>query len=163
MLADMVKNLFVVSLLLCAVCVRVDVATPAFAQAADDAPSDAGEDAAAKAATADTAATPVTGPTSEPPFLKPLADLSEILGSMQFLRTLCGGDPTVWRGKMQALMDAQQPSEAERRRLIASFNAGYRAYESTYRKCTPAALVAVNRYQDEGARLAREIGTRYGN
>ncbi len=156
----MLKNLLVVSLLLCAVWARVDVVTPAFAQAAKpddstDSPGDGSASASASVASGE--------PAGEPPFLKPLADLSEILGSMQFLRTLCGGDSTVWRGKMQALLDAQQPTDAEKRRLIASFNAGYRAFESTYRKCTPAALVAVNRYQDEGVRLAREIGTRFGN
>ena len=152
----MVKNLVVVSLLLAAFCARFDAVTSVRAETArTEAASDNKTESAGAAAAGEQA--------SEPPFLKPLADLSEILGSMQFLRTLCGGDSTVWRGKMQALLDAQQPSEAEKRRLIASFNAGYRAFESTYRKCTPAALVAMNRYQGEGEHLAREIGTRYGN
>ena len=153
---NMLKNLVVVSLLLAASWARTDLVTPVFAEATQAAdPSKPSADGTGAKGTGD--------PVSEPPFLKPLANLSEILGSMQFLRTLCGGDSAVWRGQMQALLDAQQPSEAEKRRLISSFNAGYRAFESTYRKCTPAALVAMNRYQDEGARLAREIGTRYGN
>ena len=153
---NMLKNLVAVALLLTACWAGTDVVTSAFAEAAQAGNSaDVPADGTATATTGDQA--------SEPPFLKPLANLSEILGSMQFLRTLCGGDSTVWRGQMQALLDAQQPSEVETRHLIASFNAGYRAFESTYRKCTPAALVAMSRYQNEGAHLAREIGTRYGN
>lgn len=97
-------------------------------------------------------------------FMKPLGRLSSILGSVHFLRTLCG-DPgaAVWRDKMNELLEAQSPSEADRKILIASFNGGYRAFESTYRKCTPAARLAVSRYQTEGATLSREISARYGN
>lgn len=98
------------------------------------------------------------------PYMKSLSRLASILGSMHFLRTLCN-DPqaVVWRQKMQELIEAQVPNDADRRHLVASFNSGYRAFESTYRSCTPAARVAVNRYQGEGATLAREIGARYGN
>lgn len=155
----MVKNLLVVALLLAASWARIEGVTPVFAQvvhAAETTPATGDATDGTETATSSDQA-------SEPPFLAPLADLSEILGSMQFLRSLCGGDSTMWRTRMQALLDAQQPSEPEKRKLIASFNAGYRAFESTYRKCTPAALVAMNRYQDQGALLAREIGTRYGN
>lgn len=101
---------------------------------------------------------------TDAPYMKSLNRLASILGSMHFLRALCN-DPqaAIWRQKMQELIEAQAPSETDRRRLVASFNSGYRAFESTYRSCTPAARVAVNRYQGEGATLAREIGARYGN
>ncbi|MEX6504875.1 TIGR02301 family protein [Jiella sp. M17.18] len=105
---------------------------------------------------------PATLP-SGAPYMKPLSRLAGILGSMHFLRTLCGdADANVWRDEMTALIKAQAPNEADRRQLIASFNSGYRAFESTYRSCTAAARTAVNRYQHEGAVLAREIGSRYG-
>lgn len=108
-------------------------------------------------------ATATTAP-SRAGFMKPLGRLSSILGSVHFLRTLCG-DPGagVWRQKMNELLDAQSPNEADRKILIASFNSGYRSFESTYRKCTPAARLAVSRYQSEGATLSREISARYGN
>ncbi|WP_244487940.1 TIGR02301 family protein [Aureimonas sp. Leaf454] len=101
---------------------------------------------------------------SDAAFMKPLGRLSSILGSIHFLRTLCG-DPGAgqWRETMNELIDAQSPNEADRKILIASFNSGYRAFESTYRKCTPAARLAVSRYQSEGATLSREISARYGN
>ncbi|MBB4004305.1 MAG: TIGR02301 family protein [Aurantimonas endophytica] len=101
---------------------------------------------------------------SDAPYMRPMGRLAAILGSMHFLRRLCGdAEADLWRVKMQELIVAQAPNEADRRRLVASFNSGYRAFESTYRHCTPAAQVAVSRYQSEGAALAREIGVRYGN
>ena len=101
---------------------------------------------------------------SNAPFMKPLGRLATILGSVHFLRTLCE-DPNgaVWRDKMGELLDAQAPNEADRRILVAQFNQGYRAFESTYRRCTPAANLAVERYLAEGAQLSREISARYGN
>ncbi|EAU42677.1 hypothetical protein FP2506_07546 [Fulvimarina pelagi HTCC2506] len=101
---------------------------------------------------------------SEGPFIEAMSRLSTVLGSMHFLRELCADEEkSTWRGEMAALMEAQSPNDADRRRLIASFNSGYRAYESTYRHCTEAARVAHNRYQTEGANLSRDILTRYGN
>ncbi|WP_187301266.1 MULTISPECIES: TIGR02301 family protein [unclassified Aureimonas] len=97
-------------------------------------------------------------------YMKPLGRLATILGSMHFLRGLCGdADADVWRAKMDAILAAQAPNEADRRILVASFNQGYRAFASTYRMCTPAATVAMERYRQEGANLSREISARYGN
>ncbi|MDY8110475.1 TIGR02301 family protein [Fulvimarina sp. 2208YS6-2-32] len=101
---------------------------------------------------------------SEGPFVEALSRFSTILGSMHFLRELCGDkDKSVWRGEMNAFLEAQKPNEADRRRFVASFNSGYRAFASTYRHCTPAARLAHNRYQKEGAALSRDMLTRYGN
>ena len=47
--------------------------------------------------------------------------------------------------------------------MIASFNRGYRAFQQSYRTCTPAADFAIRRYLDEGAKIAREITARYAN
>lgn len=97
-------------------------------------------------------------------FMKELGRLSAILGSVHFLRTLCGDENAgLWREKMNEMIEAQAPNAADREILVAGFNGGWRAFESTYRKCTPAARLAVRRYQDEGAALAREVAARYGN
>ena len=64
---------------------------------------------------------------------------------------------------MQALLDAEAPSGDRRNRLVANFNRGYRSFQQTYRTCTPAAVVAVRRYLDEGAKISREITARYSN
>jgi uncharacterized protein (TIGR02301 family) len=90
--------------------------------------------------------------------------LAEILGALHYLRPLCGtADGSRWRDEMGGLIEAEQPQEDRRNQLIASFNRSFTAYEQTYRSCTPAAEVAIRRFIDEGAKLSREIATRYGN
>jgi hypothetical protein len=77
---------------------------------------------------------------------------------------LCGTrDGNRWRNEMSSLVEAEQAPPERRDRMIASFNRSYTAYEQTYRSCTPAAEVAISRYISEGARLSRDIATRYGN
>ena len=97
-------------------------------------------------------------------FIGELSRFSTILGSLHFLAQLCGdkGD-MAWRDEMANFIDRQQPAESDKRYLIASFNNGYRAFDSTYRSCTSAARLAHNRYRDEGIRLAKDIVTRFGN
>jgi uncharacterized protein (TIGR02301 family) len=98
------------------------------------------------------------------PFDGDLQRLAEILGSLQYLRTVCGANEgEKWREEMQALIDAEAPSGDRRLRIVARFNSGYRGFEQTYRTCTPAADLAIRRYLDEGAKIAREITARYAN
>jgi uncharacterized protein (TIGR02301 family) len=98
------------------------------------------------------------------PFDGDLMRLAEILGALQYLRTLCGANEgQKWRNEMQALLDAEAQSGSRRNRLVASFNGGYRSFQLTYRTCTPAAGVVVRRYLDEGARISRDITARYSN
>ena len=98
------------------------------------------------------------------PYDGDLQRLAEILGSLQLLRTVCGANEgQKWRAEMQALLDAEVPPGERRRKIVASFNRGYRTYQQTYRTCTPAADMAIRRYLDEGAKIAREITARYAN
>ncbi|WP_127088507.1 TIGR02301 family protein [Aquabacter cavernae] len=101
---------------------------------------------------------------STPPYEADLLKLAELLGGLHYLRPLCGlsAESQSWRTEMQALMDAEQPSDARRGKLIAAFNQGYGSYAQVYRTCTPAAAQAVTRQLDEGAKLAHEIVVRYG-
>ncbi|OYW61339.1 MAG: TIGR02301 family protein [Rhizobiales bacterium 17-65-6] len=101
---------------------------------------------------------------STPPYETDLLKLAELLGGLHYLRPLCGmtGEDQAWRGEMQALIDAEQPSDARRGKLVAAFNQGYGSYAQVYRTCTPAAALAVQRQLEEGARLAHEIVVRYG-
>jgi uncharacterized protein (TIGR02301 family) len=104
-------------------------------------------------------------PTEKPaPYDAQLLRLAEILGSVQYLRTLCGTDSDEWRASMQSLLDAETANEPKRReKLTASFNRGYRAFAAVHTTCTPAARVAEERYRNEGATLSGEIAARYGN
>jgi uncharacterized protein (TIGR02301 family) len=98
------------------------------------------------------------------PYDADLMRLSEILGALHYLRPLCGANEgNKWRDQMQALLGAEAQSGDRHDRLVASFNNGYRAFQRTYRTCTPAAIVVVRRYLDEGAKISREITARFTN
>ena len=100
---------------------------------------------------------------ADSPFEGDLMRLSEILGALHYLRNLCGESGQDWRGRMEALIAAENPDEARRAKLSASFNRGYRSFETTYGACTGSALAAIARYMKEGEALARDTATRYGN
>ncbi len=97
------------------------------------------------------------------PYDDKLMRLAEVLGSIHYLRELCNADEgQMWRDKMAALITAEQPRPARKSQMIARFNRGYGSFNRTYQKCTPTALVAVDRYMKEGVRLTSQITTRYG-
>lgn len=100
---------------------------------------------------------------AEAPYDAGLLRLSEILGSLHFLRNLCGEHGTVWRERMESLVTTEKPDDARKAQLIANFNRGYRSFSSTYSACTPQAIEAIKRYTAEGERLSSEIAGRYGN
>jgi len=103
-------------------------------------------------------------PQTPVPYDRDLQRLSEILGSLHFLRGICGSNEgQKWRNEAQALIDAEAPAGERHEQMIASFNRGYRAFQQSYRTCTPAADFAIRRYLEEGAKIAREITARYAN
>jgi uncharacterized protein (TIGR02301 family) len=103
-------------------------------------------------------------PAGPAPYEADIQRLGEILGALHYLRPLCGAaDGPVWREKMQAIMDSEGGPTDRKERFAGAFNNGYSSFQTTYRTCTPAAGVAVNRYLTEGAKLSRDIVTRYGN
>jgi len=98
------------------------------------------------------------------PFDNDLQRLAEILGTLHYLRGICGSNEgSKWRNQMQALIDAETPSGDRRARMIAGFNRGYNGFQQTYRTCTPAASVAIRRYIDEGSKISRDLTARYAN
>ena len=101
-------------------------------------------------------------PAQPAPYDYDLQRLSEILGALHFLRGICNSNEgQKWRNEAQALIDAEAPS-GKRMDMVASFNRGYRGFQS-YRACTSVADVVVRRYLEEGAKIAREITARYAN
>ncbi len=98
------------------------------------------------------------------PYDRDLQRLAEILGSLHFLRGICGSNEgQKWRNEAQTLIDTEAPAGERHDQMIASFNRGYRAFQQSYRTCTPAADFAIRRYLAEGAKIAREITARYAN
>ena len=107
---------------------------------------------------------PAPAATPAAPYDADLQRLAEILGALQYLRTVCkANEGQKWRDQMQALLDAEAPDGDRRRKIVANYNRGYRGFQQTYRTCTPAADLAIRRYLDEGAKIAREITARYAN
>jgi uncharacterized protein (TIGR02301 family) len=91
-----------------------------------------------------------------------LLRLAEILGSLSFLRDLCGDDDgSAWRAEMSTLLAAEEPGPQRRQRLVASFNHGFETFNAVYRSCTPSAKRAIARYLSEGEALAGDVRTRY--
>ncbi len=107
---------------------------------------------------------PVRAQDAPAPFDGDLQRLAEILGTLHYLRGICGSNEgSKWRNEMQALIDAETPSGDRRARMIAGFNRGYNGFQQTYRTCTPAASVAIRRYIDEGSKISRNLTARYAN
>ncbi|MCA0032027.1 TIGR02301 family protein [Mesorhizobium opportunistum] len=100
---------------------------------------------------------------AEAPFEPGLMRLAEVLGSLHFLRNLCGEKGDQWRVEMEKLLDSENPDAERRARFIASFNRGYRSFGGTYTQCTASATEAISRYMKEGETLTRDIASRYGN
>jgi uncharacterized protein (TIGR02301 family) len=98
------------------------------------------------------------------PYDRQMTRLAEVLGSIQYLRTLCGVSTTEWRASMQQLLDSDTANEPRRReKLTAAFNRGYRSFAAVHTSCTDAARTAEERYRIEGATLSTEIAARFGN
>jgi uncharacterized protein (TIGR02301 family) len=99
------------------------------------------------------------------PYDDELLRLAEILGSVHYLRNLCNhGKEDGGRADMQRILDSETKDEPKRKeRLTAAFNRGYRSFASVYTDCTQQAIVAEERYRNEGATLATEITARFGN
>ena len=109
-------------------------------------------------------AAPASAQDAAAPFDPDLLRLAEILGSLHYLRGICGANEgQKWRNQMQALVDAETPSGDRRDRMIASFNRGYRGFQQSYRTCTPAANTAIRRYLAEGSKISRDLTARYAN
>ena len=118
------------------------------------------------AQTEDTALEESAAPAEEQaaPYDGDLERLSEILGSVHYLRALCGADEgQKWRSRMQALIDAEDPSPKRRAQMVNAFNRGYRGFQRTHTECTENSRLLVDRFMREGGQIASLIANRYGN
>jgi uncharacterized protein (TIGR02301 family) len=98
------------------------------------------------------------------PYDPDLQRLSEILGALHFLRSICGFDEAQkWRDEAQSLINAEAPSGKRHDQMVQSFNRGYLGFRQSYRTCTPAARIIIRRYLEEGAQIARDVTARYAN
>lgn len=102
-------------------------------------------------------------PPTNPPYEAKLERLAELMGTLSFMRDLCGaGDGATWRAKMADLLASDGNTTERRDRLAGAFNRGFNGYRTTYRRCTPSASVVIERAFAEGSRLAGELSARFG-
>lgn len=107
---------------------------------------------------ADVRAQGANAPADIRPYDDKLLRLSDILGSVHFLRELCGhSDGQLWRDRMNELMNAEGSSALRRAKLTRGFNNGYRSYSRSYTTCTPSAETATTRLITEGADIAETL------
>jgi uncharacterized protein (TIGR02301 family) len=99
------------------------------------------------------------------PYDTSLLRLSEILGSLHYLRNLClETQEDQWRAGIQQLIESETNNEPKRKaQMTAAFNRGYRSFGSVYGTCTPVSRLAAEQYRNEAATLLQEITARYGN
>jgi uncharacterized protein (TIGR02301 family) len=98
----------------------------------------------------------------EPTLYDPeLIRLSTILGSLHYLRNLCGEPGDEWRGRMEGMLIADKMEGERRARAIAAFNDGYKAFAETYFACNTQAAAAISRFQAEGETLTARLLTRF--
>ncbi|MEZ5781918.1 MAG: TIGR02301 family protein [Rhizobiaceae bacterium] len=100
---------------------------------------------------------------AEAAYEQDLLRLAEVLGSLHYLRNLCGEKGEAWRGQMEKLLEVENPDPQRRTRFIARFNRGYRSFEAVYTSCTASAVESIRRYMKEGETLTRDVAARYGN
>ncbi len=97
-----------------------------------------------------------------PPYEPQIERLSEMLGTLTYLRSLCGkGDAAEWRKRMMILLDAEAKGGSRRDRLAGAYNRGFQDYQATYHTCTPSADLVITRFLAESDRLARDLTTRF--
>jgi uncharacterized protein (TIGR02301 family) len=89
------------------------------------------------------------------PYDAQLFRLAEILGTVHYLRELCGANEgQTWRDQMRELVASEGTNALRRAKLVESFNRGYRDYSRTYRSCTQPALVAIQRFMEQSAAIS---------
>lgn len=108
-------------------------------------------------------APPFAADPAPPPYQDRLDHLAELMGTLAFMRDLCGdSDGAAWRSRMEALLAAESATSASRDRLAGSYNRGYSGYALSYRACTPAAEAVIGRSLGEGAKIAADVAIHFG-
>lgn len=101
--------------------------------------------------------------TEPPPFQADLLRLSEILGALAYLDSLCATPgAALWRDKMQALIEDQKMAAEDRRKYVDVYNRGHRTFAALHRVCTDQTRAVIARYLTEGSDIAGRLQQRFG-
>ena len=101
-----------------------------------------------------------------------LSQLSEILGALAHLETLCPGDgrqqssigglggeapPPRSREDMQRLLASEELTPLRQSILVDAYNRGFRAVASTHRRCTAASTRLIALHHERGAAIVQDL------
>lgn len=109
------------------------------------------------------ASAPAPAPAPAQPYDAQLLRLSEILGALSYLTSICEPaqkDP--FRAQMQALIEAEANTSPRREEYAGAYNRGYRGLAATYARCTDNARALVGRFREEGVAITRQVRSLYG-
>jgi uncharacterized protein (TIGR02301 family) len=89
--------------------------------------------------------------------------MSNNLGQLHFLRTLCfGDDDQKWRVEASNMMQIEAPNDLSyRSQLIRAFNAGYYDQKERYKSCTTKVALDVAALSENGRHLSTMLGDPY--
>lgn len=106
-----------------------------------------------------------TVPTVPPPYERPLIELSEAIGSLAFLTTLCSptAEANAWQRRMESLIESEGQVVITREKMMGAYNQGFLAFQTAHRECSPAAKAARGLLVKDAARIARDIERRWGS
>ncbi len=101
-----------------------------------------------------------------PPYEPEILKLAEIMGSLAFLGDLCAVNvksppSAIWRAKAQELLANEETTPARKEQFTGRFNRGFNSYREVYRTCTANAETSRIRLLQDGAKLTREISSRF--
>jgi uncharacterized protein (TIGR02301 family) len=90
--------------------------------------------------------------------------LAEVLGAVHHLRTVCGTrEGQLWRNKMIEMLGAIDPSDTDRKEMIARFNDAFHNTRNRYSACSRSAAGQSDKLFEEGQRIARDLAAKgYG-
>ncbi|MEM9028084.1 MAG: TIGR02301 family protein [Pseudomonadota bacterium] len=92
------------------------------------------------------------------PYDTELLRLAEMLGSIHYLRAVCGKpDGQLWRDQMVAIISAEGSSALRRVVLTRRFNRGFASYSRTHRRCTASAAATLDRLLEDAERLTGQL------
>ena len=86
-----------------------------------------------------------------------LLDLAETLGEAHALRQVCQPDDSMWRARMQRLIEVEAPDDTLEAALSERFNAGFSTARGAHSRCDATSRAAETRVAARGRTLADQL------
>ncbi len=104
------------------------------------------------------AASPALAQQRPPAARQALVALSRVLGESHAIRRACEStDDQFWRGRMQRLLDVENPDPTLKTQISVAFNDAYNAGRALYPKCNALARAEARRIARAGRTLSDRL------